>query len=145
LNTEDKAQLNSDDEVVAQKWVLDWLEGGELVVPEDWKERVAKGEVVAGATKEWQIREHPGHMATVLAVVRDGGVFDRDAQFAEAVQTEIPSYAVLGELDGVVNEKALEKVGFKQVSVVQGAGHGVVRERVPEVTSLIGDFWRKLN
>lgn len=145
LNPEDKAQLYGADEAIGQKWVLKWLEGGELVVPQDWKESVAKGKVVAEATKEWQIREHPGHMASVLAVVRDGGVFDRDAQFAEAVRTEIPSYVILGELDGVCSEEALKKAGFKQTSVVQGAGHGVVRERIPEVASLIGDFWKRLD
>lgn len=144
LSAEEKARLNGD-EAVAQKSVLNWLEGGELVIPQDWTERVAKGEVVAEAVKEWQIREHPGHMATVLAVIRDGGVFDKDDLFSEAVKSGIPSYVIVGELDGFSTEEAVKKVGFNQISIVQGAGHSVVREQVPEVASLISDFWRKLN
>lgn len=144
LSADDKAQMNGDEEG-AQKWVLNWLEGGELVVPRDWKAKVARGEVVAEAVKEWQIREHKGHVAAVLSVVRDGQVFDSDAEFVEVVNSGIPSCVVVGELDGFSTEEAVRKVGFKQISVVQGVGHGVVREMVPEVASLIGEFWKSLD
>lgn len=40
--------------------------GGQLNIPADWKQRVEKGEVVAEAVREWQIREHPGHVASVV-------------------------------------------------------------------------------
>lgn len=144
LSTAEKDRLNDDDELEAQKWVLKWLEGGELVVPLNWKERVVKGEVVAEAVKEWQIRNHPGHMASVLAVVRDGGVFDRDVEFSEVAHGHIPSYAVMAEQDGFSRARDLERTGFKQVSVVQEAGHDVVRKRVPEVASFIKGFWSEM-
>jgi pimeloyl-ACP methyl ester carboxylesterase len=133
------------DEAAARKWVLDVLEGGELVVPADWKERVERGEVVAEAVKEWQMREHPGHPASVVAVFRDGGVMDNDAEFVRAARTGIPSLAVLGEMDDLCSEQQLKQLGFANVAVVPQVGHGVVRESVPDVAALISDFWMKIN
>jgi pimeloyl-ACP methyl ester carboxylesterase len=133
------------DEVAARNFMIDWLEGGELVVPADWRERVARGEMVAQAVKEWQMREHPGHAASVIAVFRDGGAMDNVDTFSRAVGTDIPSLIVLGENDGVCNEKELREVGFNNIFVVPGAGHGVVREKVPEVAGFIADFWTQHN
>jgi pimeloyl-ACP methyl ester carboxylesterase len=145
LTDDEKATLKSDDEEVAQTWTVSWLEGGDLIVPEDWKEKVANGEVVAAAVKKWQMAEHPGHTATVRAVVRDGGVFDVDSQsnFKAAAGSAIPYYGIVGEFDPVCCEDGLKRVGFKHVSVVQGAGHEVVRARASEVAALITDFWGK--
>ncbi|KAJ4377216.1 hypothetical protein N0V83_000039 [Neocucurbitaria cava] len=141
---EEQAHLRGDDEVAARKWVLRFLEGGDLVVPADWKERVGRGEVVAEAVKEWQMREHAGHTASVVAVVRDGGVMDKDAEFVRAAQTGIPSIVVLGEQDGLCTEEQLKGLGLANVAVVPQVGHGVVRERAPEVAAFISDFWTKL-
>jgi pimeloyl-ACP methyl ester carboxylesterase len=139
----DQAHLRGDDEVAARKWVLELLEGGDLVVPEDWKERVQRGEVVAEAVREWQMRHHPGHTASVVAIFRDGGVMDKHSQFEKAANTEIPAQVVLGELDDLCNEQQLRELGFQNVAVVPGVGHGVVRERVPEVADLITGFWQR--
>lgn len=128
----------------ARKWILEFLEGGELVVPEDWKERVARGEVVAEAVREWQMRMHPGHLASVVGVFRDGGVFDRHTDFAKAAGTGVKSVCVLGELDDLCSPGDLEKVDFHNIHVVPEVGHGVVRQRVPEVAGLIGDFWKSI-
>ena len=133
------------DEVATRNCVLEILEGGPLVVPSDWKERVAQGEVVAQAVKEWQMREHPGHTASVVAVFRDGGVMDRDEEFVRAVGTGLKNLVILGEKDDVCSKEQLDGLGFKDVKVVEGAGHGVVRERVPEVVAFIVDFWRGLD
>jgi pimeloyl-ACP methyl ester carboxylesterase len=145
FTAEEHGHLRGDDEDAARKWVLEQLEGGELVVPADWKERVGRGEVVAEAVKEWQMREHPGHAASVIAVFRDGGVMDNDAEFVKAARTGIPSCVVLGELDDLCSKQQLNELGFGNVAVVSQIGHGVVRERVPEVATLISDFWSKLN
>lgn len=128
----------------AQAWILEFLEGGELVVPTDWKERVSRGEVVAEAVREWQMRTHPGHTASVVAMFRDGGVLDKHAEFADAAGTGIASFFVLGELDDVCSESDLSEVGFKDVATVPGAGHRVVREKAPEVANLVGAFWKEL-
>ncbi|KAF3396229.1 hypothetical protein F1880_007156 [Penicillium rolfsii] len=128
----------------ARAWIFEFLEGGQLVVPSDWKERVARGEVVAEAIREWEVREHEGHAASVVAIFRDGGVLDNDADFAKAAISGIPNLLVLGELDDVVSVEKLERVGMRNIAVVPQVGHGVVREKVPEVAGLIEHFWKNL-
>jgi len=134
------------DEGAARDWILRLLEGGkELVVPVDWRERVAQGEVVAEALREWEMEEHQGHAASVVAIFRDGGVMDSAEVFRRASAAGVDRLVVLGELDDVGGVKEFGDVGFKDVSVVEGVGHGVVRERVEEVAEAIGEFWRVLN
>ncbi|KAF9734667.1 hypothetical protein PMIN06_006175 [Paraphaeosphaeria minitans] len=146
LSAEEQGHVRGDsDETAAQKWVHGWLEGGQLVVPEDWEERVAKGQVVAPAIKRWQLQKHAGHAASVVGIIRDGGVFDNHDAFSEAARTGIPSLAILGELDGIVNEQTLRDVGITNVKVVLGAGHGVVRDNVPEVATAITAFWNQIS
>lgn len=128
----------------ARAWIFEFLEGGHLVVPSDWKEKVERGEVVAEAIRDWEVREHEGHSASVVAIFRDGGVLDNDAEFVKAAKTGIPNLSVLGELDDVVSVEKLERVGMRNIAVVPQVGHGVVRERVPQVASLIEDFWKGL-
>lgn len=128
----------------AKEWVLEWLEGGELVVPSDWEERVGRGEVVADAVKDWEIKNHAGHMASVVGIVRDGGVMDKHAEFVAAAKKGIPGLCVLGELDGLCSVQDLAEVGMHNVAVVLKAGHGVVRSDVPEVAGLIEEFWNGL-
>ncbi|KAF2822887.1 alpha/beta-hydrolase [Ophiobolus disseminans] len=133
------------DEVAAQACVLDILEGGPIEVPSDWKERVARGEVVAKAVKEWQMREHAGHAASVVAVFRDGGVMDRDEEFVKAAGSGVPNVVVLGGEDDLCTKEQLGELGFRDVRVVEGAGHELVRENVPEVTKYIAKFWYELS
>ena len=125
-------------------WILKFLEGGDLVVPSDWKERFGRGDVVAEAVRDWQMKEHEGHVASVVGIFRDGGVMDKHAGFAEAAKKGIESLCVLGELDDVCTVQDLHDVGMLNVAVVLQVGHGVVRQRVPEVAGLIEDFWKKL-
>jgi pimeloyl-ACP methyl ester carboxylesterase len=133
------------DEAAARKWILEWLEGGELIVPVDWKERVGRGEVIAEALRAWQIREHPGHVASVVSIIRDGGVMDKDALFSSVASSGVPSLAILGETDDVCSEQELKKLGFSNVTVIPQTGHAVVRQRRSEVKALISSFWTKLS
>jgi len=128
----------------AQKQVMIWLEDGPLVVPPNWKERVSRGEVVAEAVKEWQMVNHEGHAASVVAVVRDGGVFDMHEGFKRAAGTGVRNFSVLGELDPICSVSDLKDVGFENVVMVNAAGHGVVREQVPEVARYVEEFWKGL-
>ncbi|PYH43513.1 alpha/beta fold hydrolase [Aspergillus saccharolyticus JOP 1030-1] len=125
----------------ARDWVIEWLEGGALVVPPDWRERVARGELVAEAVREWQMREHAGHAASVVGIFRDGGIMDMHEAFRTAAETGIRARVVLGEWDDLCSVEELVGLGFGDVHVVPGVGHGVVRERVAEVAGLIGEFW----
>lgn len=113
-------------------------------MPANWQDRVNRGELVAEKIREWQMLYHAGHTASVVAIVRDGGVLATPGVYVKAVATGIPVLAVLGETDDVVYEQDLRDVGVNNVHVVQGAGHAVVREKVPEVAGFIGDFWRGL-
>lgn len=131
-------------ERTASEFVFEFLEGGKLVVPGDWEERVKRGEVVAEAIRDWEVKEHEGHRASVVGIFRDGGVFDRHAGFVEVVRLGIPCFSILGENDDVCSVQDLDGVGMRDVAVVEGAGHAVVRQRVPEVVELIEGFWNKL-
>jgi len=131
------------DEGAARDWILRLLEGGKpRVVPAGWRARVANGEVVAAAVREWEMQEHAGHAASVVAIFRDGGVMDSAAVFRQASATGVASLVVLGELDDVGGAQDFADVGFGNVKVVGGAGHDIVRERVREVGGAIGEFWK---
>jgi pimeloyl-ACP methyl ester carboxylesterase len=140
----DAAKLYSPSFSVAKSHVLDLLEGGPLVVPNDWASRVSRGEIVAEKVREWQMQHHSGHTKSVISIVRDGGVFGQEEVYQQAAKTGIPMIAVLGETDDVVFEKDLEEVGVENVVVVKGVGHGVVRQEVAEVAKHIGNFWEGL-
>lgn len=136
--------VGAKDEEGARNWVLDFLEGGRLAVPADWRERVGRGEVVAEALREWEMREHEGHAASVVAIFRDGGVLDLHPAFEQVAKTDIPCLGVVGEIDSVCSAGALEQVGLPNVCVVSQAGHGLVRERIPEVAQAVEEFWKGL-
>lgn len=128
----------------ARAWIFEFLEGGQLVVPSDWRERVGRGEVVAEAIRDWELKEHEGHAASVVAIFRDGGVLDKDAEFAEAAKSGIPNLSILGELDDICSVEKLEQVGMSNIAVVPQVGHGVIREKVLDVARLIEEFWKTL-
>lgn len=140
----DEDKLFNSDLEMARSHVLELLEGGPLVVPSDWRTRISNGEVVAEKIREWQMESHKGHVASVVAIVRDGGVFGQQDAFESAVKTQIPVLAVLGETDDVVFEKDLRDVGVQNVVVIKDVGHGVVRQKVPEVAKYIEYFWNGL-
>ncbi|KAG9696635.1 alpha/beta-hydrolase, partial [Aureobasidium melanogenum] len=140
----EREKLYSTDFGVAKAHVLDLLEGGPLIVPSDWGSRVAKGEIVAEKVREWQMQHHAAHTASVVAIVRDGGVFGLEEEYSKAAKLGIPILAVLGENDVVVFEKDLQAVGVENVVVVKGTGHAVVRQKVDEVVEEIGKFWNEL-
>ncbi|KAL4886984.1 alpha/beta-hydrolase [Aspergillus karnatakaensis] len=133
-----------EEEEKAKDWVFNWLEGGDLVVPDDWRERVAKGEVVAESIKAWEMKEHKGHIGSVVGVIRDGGIMDRHEDYREVVRKGLNVFAVLGEHDFIGSVTDFNEVGVQDAVVVKGVGHGVVRERVGEVAGLVEGFWNRL-
>ncbi|ROW04862.1 hypothetical protein VMCG_04889 [Cytospora schulzeri] len=134
------------DEEGTLDFVIEFLEGGKLSVPVDWRDRVDRGEVVAEAVRDWEMREHPGHAGSVVAIFRDGGVFDNHAAFRALVQTlgADKCLGVLGELDEVCSKQYLLDVGFSNIIVILQVGHAVVRERAAQVATSIENFWRAL-
>lgn len=128
----------------ARKWIIKYLEGGQLVVPSDWRARVERGEVVAEAVRDWEMKNHKGHAASVVGIFRDGGVFDKHSEFAQSASKGIPNLSVLGELDELCSAQDLQELGMENVAVVPQVGHGVVRQSVPEVAGHIEKFWKSL-
>lgn len=122
-------------------WVFnEFLEGGALVVPEDWQERVNRGEVVAEAIRHWQLTHHDGYQASVIGIVRDASVFGYHLAFQHALEVGKPCLVILGAEDGVCSVKDVEDVGFKNIKVIENVGHAVVRERAEMVGQYIHDF-----
>lgn len=132
----------AEDEAKAAKFVVSALEGGELVVPEDWRDVVAKGGVEAQAVKQWQLDNHRGHEASVVGIFRDGGVIGNQELFLRIRGTGVRTLVVLGSEDGITDEEEIRGFGF-DVKVVEGVGHGVPRERPEDVADFIAGFWRE--
>lgn len=128
----------------AQKQLMNWLEGGPLIVPADWKEAVANGELVAQAVKDWQMVNHEGHAASVIAFF-DAGAMNMHEEFRKTAAAGLKCLGVLGGADSLCTVSDLEDVGFKNVVAIEGAGHNLVREQVPEVTRFVEEFWRALS
>ncbi|MCO5588140.1 hypothetical protein L7F22_042095 [Adiantum nelumboides] len=142
FTSSDLEQLRSDDFQTAYNWTSQWLEGGDLIVPQDWKKTVASGRLVAEAVREWQVQHHKGHKISVLGIVKDGEVMDAESYFSQAQKiAKPPSLVILGEKDDICTREDLEAFGYGNIHVIPNVGHAVVREKVPEVAGLIKALW----
>lgn len=137
--------LRGDDEREAERWLIEWLEpGGKLVVPGDWKERVARGEVVPPALRDWENKYHPGHRASVVGFVRDGGCMDAQDTLRKAAGTGKRRFVVVGELDPICDEGEMRELGYGDIAVLKGVGHPDIRDKAEDVGAAIAGFWRTL-
>jgi len=125
----------------ARDSILSLMEGGPLKVPEDWRARSDRGEVVAEALRQWELQEHPGYPYSVLSMFRDGGVKDRHAEFRLFAQLPIKKLTVLGDSDGVCSRSQLEELGIHELVVVADAAHSFVRSHTTQVADLVVRFW----
>ena len=128
-------------EAEARDAVFEFLEGGPVVVPEDWQERVARGEIVAEAFRDWEVKEHPGYRHSVFSMFREGNVYGAEEDFRRFAQLPVKKVVVLGETDEVCRKDKLTELGFDNVEVVQQAGHGVVRKKPEEVARIVYKVW----
>ncbi|KAF2103132.1 putative valacyclovir hydrolase [Rhizodiscina lignyota] len=128
-------------ETEAADCVLSYLEGGPLVVPTDWRERVNSGEIVAEALREWELQEHSGYPYSVLSMFREGGVSGCEDYFREFAQLSLKKIGVVAELDTVCSKSQLVGLGFRDVEIVKNAGHAFVRGVPDEVASIVHRFW----
>jgi hypothetical protein len=53
-----------------------------------------------------------------------------------------PAIVVLGEKDDLSTKEELKSLGLLSVTVIPDAGHGVVRQNVPEVAGPISSMWK---
>ncbi|KAI0112422.1 alpha/beta-hydrolase [Nemania sp. FL0031] len=130
-----------DDEAVDA--VLAFLEGGQLVVPTDWRERFERGEVIAEALKKWELEEHVGHPQSVLSIFREDNVYGNEDYFRAFAKLPLDKFAVLGELDDVCSKDQLVGLGVENVEVVQQAGHALVRSEPREVARIVYKNWTR--
>ena len=130
----------------AREAVLDMLEGGKLKVPEEWRERSQKGEVVVEALRQWELSEHRGYRWSVFSMFRDGGAMGCEEEFGRFGKEKGKKLVVLGEKDDLCTREELVEMGFEKegVTVVVGAGHALGRTHTEEVAELIGEFWKRL-
>jgi len=130
-------------ETEAADCVLSFLEGGPLVVPTNWQERVNSGEVVAEALREWELQEHPGYPHSVLSMFREGGVYGCEDSFRKFAQLPLKTIGVVAELDTVCSRSQLVELGFGDVEVVGKANHAFVRGAAGEVARIVYRFWTR--
>lgn len=123
--------------------VLSWLEGGPLVVPEDWQEQAKAGKAVAEALRDWEIQAHRGYPLSVLSLFRDGGVTGAEESIRAFAKLPLQKIGVLAEQDQVCNKTQLTDLGFHNVQVVKNEGHDFVRTVPAEVASIVHKFWIK--
>lgn len=133
-------------EWLAQRKIIDAIEGLNAKPQEGWKERLKNGEVDGVAVETWERENHAGHVANIVGTFRHGGVFDMHEAYGVLAKSEVRKLVVLGGADDFFREemmrRELEGVGWKEeVKVVEGAGHGVARTHVGEVVKILEDFW----
>ena len=122
----------------AEERVLEFLEGGELRVPADWKEKMHGGAIVPQALRRFELDEHRGFRASLTSMFRHGGVFGCEDIFVKA-----HGLAVLGEKDDVCSSEQLKELGWKDVRVVKRASHELPRSHVGEVAKIVVDCWEQ--
>ncbi|KIW00417.1 uncharacterized protein PV09_08124 [Verruconis gallopava] len=121
--------------------VLSWLEGGPLVVPDDWWHRTRQGEVVPEAFRGWELRQHRGYTYSVLSMFQYGGLTGREETFRKLANLPVKKMVILAELDQVCSKELLDSVGILDVVVLAHADHGFVRSKAEEIASILNKFW----
>ncbi|KAF2966430.1 hypothetical protein GQX73_g7153 [Xylaria multiplex] len=125
----------------ARNSVFTFLEGGPLVVPADWQERTKRGEIVAEAFREWELKEHRGYPHSVFSMFREGNVYGCEDDFRRFAQLPLKKVVVLGQLDEICSKGQLVDLGFNNVEVVDQTGHTVVRTAPAEVARIVYGMW----
>ncbi|KAI1178379.1 alpha/beta-hydrolase [Nemania sp. FL0916] len=128
-------------EAEARDAVLEFLEGGKLVVPEDWWQRCYRGQVVAEALRDWQLKEHAGYSHSVLSMFREQNIYGCDEFFKKFAFLLFKKAAVLGELDDICTEDQLLRFGIWNTDIVDGAGHALVRSHAHDVANTVHGMW----
>ena len=126
----------------AKDAMLDFLEGGPLEVPDDWRERMNEGQVVAQALREWELQEHAGYPLSILSLLREGDVTDRDGLIEQFAQLPLPKLAIAGEVDSMCSAQRLVELGLDNIEVIPKANHDFVRRVPGEVARMLHRFWK---
>jgi pimeloyl-ACP methyl ester carboxylesterase len=137
-------------EHVALQNALNIVDGGEppFVSPEI-AEKMKRGEKVydMDAVQVWQRKNHPGNIATIRSMNREGCLYDKHMEWKMVADMGLPAMVVLGETDSTFSEEVVtrecKKLGWKgDIHVVKGVGHLVPRFKPKETAELLDGFWR---
>ncbi|ETN41737.1 uncharacterized protein HMPREF1541_03674 [Cyphellophora europaea CBS 101466] len=134
---------SKDREEEAREVVLSWLEGGPLIVPENWRTESEQGKVVAQALRHWELQHHQGYPYSVLSMFRDGGCMGIEERFRQFARLPFKKMAALAEDDPVASKEQLVELGIEDVTVVSGGDHSFVREREHDVAEIVAAFWKQ--
>ena len=132
----------SQEEEKSQHRILTWLEGAPTIeVPSDWREKTAKGQLVAPALRQWQRDNHAGHIGSIKSYIRSGCIFNADSSFsAVAKQHKVPTLCILAENDDLISAEKLKQVGLDNIYTIPKATHGLARDNVPELVEAFASF-----
>lgn len=136
-------------ESISQRHILNFINGGPLVIEEGLEERVRNGVVDSAAIQAWLRANHKGHIASVVSVVRYGGISGLEESYAQVARIQAKALIVLGETDGFIIphefKRSLEGVGWTaDVVVIPETGHSLIREKAVEVATYVTKFWESL-
>ncbi|TVY30503.1 Dihydrolipoyllysine-residue acetyltransferase component of acetoin cleaving system [Lachnellula hyalina] len=134
-------------EWLAQRKIIDAIEGLDARPVEGWKERLKNGEIDPVAAQIWQMKNHRGHVASLVGSFRGGIVFDLHETYRELSKSKMETLVVLGGEDEVfpmemMKRELLESVQWKKgMKVVDRAGHEIVRSHIGKVVEIVEEFW----
>lgn len=128
---------------------MSFVSGPDLQVKPGWKERLLKGEVDSVVVEKWQRERHQGHVAGIVSMFRNGGIYDEHDSYRLVQEMGVKVLVILGEKDQVF-EAARMKVELGQlgwtgdIQVIPGATHSVVRSHSEGVAELVENFHSSL-
>jgi pimeloyl-ACP methyl ester carboxylesterase len=136
-------------EPLAIQDALNRVDGGAPpVVSSETVEKMKRGEKVydMNALQEWQRKNHLGNVSSIRAVIRDGCLYDRHAEWKMVAKLGLPAMVVVGETDSLYGERAVagecQKLEWRgEIHVVKGVGHIVPRAKPKETAELLKGFW----
>jgi pimeloyl-ACP methyl ester carboxylesterase len=136
---------------LARQSILNLVDGE--VAPEPpagWRERVAKDGTLYDmeAVQVWQRENHAGHVAVLVGMCFDVGVFDEHEAYRMVAQGPVgkKSLVILGEHDELFLVERMRRElhncgrigGFE---VMKDVGHLVVRQKPRETAEALVSFW----
>ncbi|CAM1509529.1 Fc.00g032680.m01.CDS01 [Cosmosporella sp. VM-42] len=137
-------------ESISARFIFGWVGPG--LVEEGWEKKFKEKGLEAvprEAVQIWEKEKHPGHVASLVSSFRYGGVYESHGTYENIAKSEIKTLTLLGEHDGLFEaeymKKELVSLGWRgKVQVINGAGHGVIAEKMKEVEESMLEFWNSL-
>ncbi|APA09926.1 hypothetical protein SS1G_05818 [Sclerotinia sclerotiorum 1980 UF-70] len=126
--------------------IIDELEGNDSS-KEGWKERLKYRKGESEPVERWERENHTDHKASVVSIFRYGNIFNLHESYRKLANSNLKILMILGENDSVFPpeyvKRGLSALSWKKdVKLMDGAGHGIVRTHSEEVAGLMRRFGR---